>query len=176
MHIEFDSVRRSAAHVAVACILALLAVVLFPGGRSFAGENEKAKTLYQRIGGYDTVAQIVDDLLTQLHDDKAFDRFGGGRSESSLNRTRQLLADQFCALSGGPCIYIGRDMKAAHHGLKITAAEWDSTIKKLELSLDKFKVSGKDKEEFVALIQDVRNDIVEAPEEKPKEEKAAAQN
>jgi hemoglobin len=162
--------------VAATCILALLAVVLVPGGRSFAGEKEKAKTLYQRIGGYDMVAQIVDDLLDQLKNDKAFDRFGGGRSESSLKRTRQLLVDQLCALAGGPCTYIGRDMKTAHQGLKITAAEWDSTIKKLELSLDKFKVSGKDKEEFVALIQDVRNDIVEAPEEKPKEEKAPGQN
>ena len=175
MHIEFDSVRRSAAHVAVACILALLAVVLFPG-RSFAGENEKAKTLYQRIGGYDVIAGIVDDLLAQLHSDKAFDRFGGGRSESSLKRTRQLLIDQLCEYTKGPCTYIGRDMKTAHGGLKITAAEWDSTIKKLEASLDKFKVSGKDKEEFVALVQDLKKDIVEAPAEKPKEEKAAGQN
>ena len=177
MHIGLDNNgRRPASRRAAACILALLAVALFPAGRSFAGENEKVKTLYQRIGGYDVVAGIVDDLLSQLRSDKAFDRFGGGRSENSLKRTRQLLADQLCALTGGPCTYIGRDMKTAHQGLKITTAEWDSTIKKLELSLDKFKISGKDKEEFVALIQNVRNDIVEAPEEKPKEEKAPGQN
>ncbi len=183
MHIGLDSNgRRPASRMAAACVLAVLAVTLFPASRSFAqeqggkGKDKAAKTLYQRIGGYDVIAGIVDDLLAQLRSDKAFDRFGGGRSENSLKRTRQLLMDQFCALTGGPCTYIGRDMKTAHQGLKITAAEWDSTIKKLEMSLDKLKVGGKDKEEFVALIQNVRNDIVEAPEEKPKEEKAPGQD
>jgi hemoglobin len=159
------------------CILAALVAALLLTGISFAGENDKpAKTLYQRMGGYDVLAGIVDDFLTQLGKDPAFNRFGGGRSEGSLKRTRQIIVDQFCALTGGPCSYIGRDMKSAHHGLKITRAEWDSAIKKLELSLDKFKVNGKDKEEFVAMIQKVRDEIVEAPEAGPKAEKSPGQD
>ena len=157
----------------VGCILAVLVAAMFSTGSSFAGEKEKpAKTLYQRMGGYDAIAGIVDDFLVQLRGDPAFDRFGGGRSEGSLKRTRQIIVDQFCAMTGGPCVYIGRDMKSAHQGLKITRAEWDSAIKKLEVSLDKFKVSGKDKEEFVAMIQQVRDEIVEAPAASPKDEKS----
>ena len=98
------------------------------------------KTLYQRMGGYDVIAGIVDDFIAQLGKDKAFERFGGGRSHNSLVRTRQLVVDQICNLTGGPCVYIGRDMKTAHEGLAITDAEWDSSIKKFEISLDKFKV------------------------------------
>jgi len=159
------------------CILAALVAALFSTGSTFAGENEKpAKTLYQRMGGYDVMAGIVDDFLVQLKNDPAFDRFGGGRSEASLKRTRQIVVDQFCALTGGPCVYIGRDMKSAHQGLKITRAEWDSAIKKLEISLDKFKVGGKDKEEFVALIQQVRDEIVEPPAASPKAEKSPGQD
>ena len=159
------------------CILAVLVAALLLTGSSFAGENDKpAKTLYQRMGGYDVMAGIVDDFLVQLRDDPAFNRFGGGRSEASLKRTRQIIVDQFCAITGGPCVYIGRDMKSAHQGLKITRAEWDSSIKKLELSLDKFKVNGKDKEEFVAMIQKVRDEIVEAPEASPKAEKSPGQD
>ena len=161
----------------VGCTVAVLVAVMFCTGSSFAGENDKpAKTLYQRMGGYDVLAGIVDDFLVQLRGDPAFDRFGGGRSESSLKRTRQIVVDQFCAMTGGPCVYIGRDMKSAHQGLKITRTEWDSAIKKLEVSLDKFKVGGKDKQEFVALIQQVRDEIVEAPAASPKDEKSPGQS
>ncbi len=156
-------------------ILALVAVVLCAGS-AFAGDEKPAKSLYQRMGGYDVLAGIVDDFLVQLRNDSAFDRFGGGRSEASLKRTRQIIVDQFCAMTGGPCVYIGRDMKTTHQGLKITREEWDSALKKLEISLAKFKVGGKEKEEFVAMIQEVRGDIVEAPEAAPKAEKSPPQN
>jgi hypothetical protein len=66
---------------------------------------------YQRIGGYDVIAAVIDDLFAILHDDPGFVRFFGGRSADSVIRSRQLLVDQMCALSGGPCHHIGREMK-----------------------------------------------------------------
>jgi hemoglobin len=85
-----------------------------------------ATSLYQRMGGYDVIAGVIDDLFALLHGDPAFARFFGGRSEDSVVRSRQLLVDQMCALSGGPCFYIGRDMKTSHRGLGITTAEWET--------------------------------------------------
>ncbi len=166
---------------AVAAVLVALGVALSFTGNSFAQDMEKtsgkpANTLYQRIGGYDVIAGVVDEFLTQLGKDPAFDRFGGGRSEGSKKRTRQLVVDQICALAGGPCVYFGRDMKPAHEGLEITQAEWDSSIKKLESSLDKFKVSGKEKEEFVALIEELSKDIIAPPKAKPEKDTATSQD
>lgn len=156
----------------VGLILAALVVAsLFPTGRSFA-QDQPAKTLYQRMGGYDVIAGIVDDFISQLGKDPAFDRFGGGRSQGSLVRTRQLIKDQICWLAGGPCAYIGRDMKMAHEGLKITDAEWESSVKKLKSSLEKYKVAAPEQQEFLAMIDKFRPDIVE----RPKEEKPKAQN
>ena len=40
-----------------------------------------------------------------------------------------------CQLSGGPCVYIGRDMKASHAGLGITAAEWTGNMVHAETAL-----------------------------------------
>lgn len=161
----------------VALILAALAVaflVLTP--HSFA-QDQPAKTLYQRMGGYDVIAGIVDDFISQLGKDPAFDRFGGGRSQGSLVRTKQLIKDQICWLAGGPCAYIGRDMKTSHEGLKITDAEWESSVKKLKSSLEKFKLAAPEQQEFLSMIDKFRPDIVEKPkEEKPKEEKPIVQN
>ncbi len=38
--------------------------------------------------------------------------------------------EQICALAGGPCIYIGRDMKTSHRGLGITEEEWKANLER----------------------------------------------
>ncbi len=123
--------------------------------------QKSGKTLYERLGGYDAIAAIIDDLLGRMRADPMFARFGGGRSLDSIQRGRQLLVDQFCALSGGPCVYAGRDMKISHGGLGITTAEWEASLRHAADALDQFKVLPKEKEEFIALFERYRAEIVE---------------
>ena len=66
------------------------------------------KSLYQRLGGYDVIAAVVDDLFAEMRADPQLARLSAGRGLDSRNRSRQLTVDQLCALAGGPCIYIGR--------------------------------------------------------------------
>ncbi len=134
-------------------VLSLLCTV------SFCLAEEK-QSLYQRLGKYDVIAGIVDDFLSHIRSDPQFSRFTG-RGQDSLKRARQLLVDQLCALSGGPCIYIGRDMKTAHAGLAITESEWEANMKLMAASIDKFKVPKKEKEELLAIINGLRGSIVE---------------
>ena len=126
---------------------------------SFCLAQEK-QSLYQRLGKYDVIAGIVDDFLTHVRSDPQFSRFSG-RGQDSLKRARQLLVDQLCALSGGPCVYIGRDMKTAHAGLGITDADWEANMKHMTASIDKFKVPKKEKEELLAIVAGFRGNIVE---------------
>ena len=99
--------------------------------------TQLATSLYQRMGGYDVIAAVIDDLFAISHSDPAFARFFGGRSNDSVVRSRQLLVDQMCALSGGPCNYIGRDMKTSHSGLGITDVEWETNMKASHAALAK---------------------------------------
>lgn len=171
--------RRAASPMGMGLILAALLVALtVPAGRTLAqSKPAPAKTLYQRLGGFDAIAAIVDDFIAQLRDDPAFKRFGGGRAKDSLGRTRELVVEQICSLTGGPCVYIGRDAKTAHAGLAITQEEWDASIKKFKASLDKFKVAAPEQEEFIAMIQKLRPDIVEKPaQEYSKQEAPKPQN
>jgi hemoglobin len=121
-----------------------------------------ATSLYQRMGGYDVIAAVIDDLFTILHEDTAFARFFGGRSSDSVIRSRQLLVDQMCALSGGPCNYIGRDMKTSHSGLGITDVEWETNINASDAALAKNGVGDAERAEFLALFERYRDDIIEA--------------
>jgi len=122
-----------------------------------------APSLYKRLGGYDAIAAVSDDFIARLAGDKQLNRFLVGLSENSKLRFRQLVVDQLCAATGGPCVYIGRDMKTAHKGLGVTQSDWDLTVQLLVASLDKFKVPQKEKDEFLAIASSLKPDIVEKP-------------
>ena len=123
--------------------------------------SPREETLYRRLGGYDVIAAVVDEFLSRFRNDPRLARFGAGRSLDSRQRARQLLVDQICSLAGGPCVYIGRDMKTAHAGLGITEAEWQANMQYASAALDKFGVALNEKEEFLAIFQKYKGDIVE---------------
>ena len=128
-------------------------------GSSVARAQEKS--LYERIGGYNALAAVVDDFVGRLVADKQFERFFAGHSTDSKKRIRQHILDQFCAATGGPCVYTGRDMKTSHAGLGITDADWNAAAKHLVASLDKFKVPEKEKGEVLTFVSSLKKDIVE---------------
>jgi hemoglobin len=124
-------------------------------------DSPPEETLYRRLGGYDVIAAVLDEFLSRFRSDPRFARFGGGRSLDSRQRARQLLVDQICSLAGGPCVYIGRDMKTAHVGLGITEAEWQANMQHASAALEKYGVALREKEEFLAIFEQYKNNIVE---------------
>jgi hemoglobin len=123
----------------------------------------QASSLYKRLGGYDAIAAVVDDFIPKLATDPQLGKYFVGASKDSQARIRQLVVDQICAATGGPCVYIGRSMKTVHAGLGITEAEWQVSVKHLVASLDKFKVPAKEKDELLAAVSGLKADIVEKP-------------
>lgn len=69
-----------------------------------------AKSLYERLGGYDAIAAVVGKLLARLENDPQPGRFRANRGDDRLAREKQLLVDYLCASAGGPMLYTGRDM------------------------------------------------------------------
>jgi hemoglobin len=127
-----------------------------------AVRNEVSEpSLYGRLGGYDAIAAIVDEIFALLRADPRFSRFGTGRSIDSHKRSRQLLVDQICSLSGGPCYYIGRDMKTSHAGIGITESEWTANLELTKQVLESKGVSSREQAEFLSLFERYKNDIVE---------------
>jgi hemoglobin len=137
----------------------VLSLLLTIAGSTSSRAQEKS--LYERVGGYNALALVVDDFIGRLVADKQFEKFFIGHSTDSKKKIRQHILDQFCAATGGPCVYTGRDMKTTHAGLAITEADWDAAAKHLTASLDKFKVPEKEKGEILAFVTTLKKDIVE---------------
>lgn len=125
------------------------------------GEQAQKAPLYRRLGGYDVIAAIVDDLLAALNADPQFARFGAGRSLDSRQRARQLIVDLICSLAGGPCFYTGRNMETSHAGLGITNSEWRANMRYTERALDAYGIRDPERAEFLALFEQFKTDIVE---------------
>jgi hemoglobin len=124
---------------------------------------QQAPTLYKRLGGYDALAAVTDDFLGRLATDQQFSKFFVGHSADSIKRIRQLIVDQLCAATGGPCVYTGRDMKTSHAGLGITDKDWDASVRLLVATLEKLNVPAKEKDEVLGAIGGLKKDIVDKP-------------
>lgn len=120
------------------------------------------ESLYKRLGGYDAIAAVVDDFLVRLAGDPSIGRFFTGFSNDSKRRIRQNIVDQLCQVTGGPCFYLGRSMKAAHAGLNINEADWTASVNHLVATFDKFKVPQKERDEVLAAITAMKADMVTA--------------
>ncbi|HKO54909.1 MAG TPA: group 1 truncated hemoglobin [Thermoanaerobaculia bacterium] len=141
----------------IALVLCLLLVSL----SAFADDAAKQPSLYTRLGGYDAIAAVTDDFIGRLATDKQLSRFFAGHSQDSLMKIRQHVVDQICVATGGPCVYLGRDMKTSHKGMGISEAEWNQSVVYLVATLDKFKVPAKEKGELLATVSTLKKDIVE---------------
>lgn len=148
-----------------ACVLAAISITGAAQGTMNGGNMTNMptmqKSLYERLGGYNALAAVVDDFIGRLVSDKRFERFFVGHATDSKKRIRQHILDQLCAATGGPCVYTGRDMKTSHAGLGITEADWDAAAKHLVASLDKFNVGPTEKNEVLAFVTSLKKDIVE---------------
>jgi len=120
------------------------------------------KTLYERLGGYDAICAVANNLLPRLQADPQLARFWQHRGEDGLRREKQLLIDFLCSSAGGPLYYTGRDMKTSHKGMKISESDWSAFLGHVTATLESFKVPQAECDEVVAFVQSTKPDIVEA--------------
>jgi hemoglobin len=124
--------------------------------------NTSKDSLYARLGGYDAIAAVADDLLPRLRSDPRLQRFWTSpRSTDTNNRERQLLVDFISASAGGPTFYLGRDMKTSHKGMGIDQADYTALKKHLLATLEKFNVPERERDDVMTFIARIENDIVE---------------
>jgi hemoglobin len=123
--------------------------------------SDGIKTLYERLGGYDAIAAVANDLLPRLQKDPQLGRFWAHRGADGVQREKQLLIDYLCACAGGPVYYGGRDMVLAHRGMHISESDWNVFLGHAADTLAKFGVPAAERGEIVAFVQSLKKDIVE---------------
>jgi hemoglobin len=139
-------------------LYALIAALGCAGARAPSPASPAApKSLYDRLGGKDAVRAVVADFVANLARDE---RVNYSFAMSDLDDLKQKLFDQVCELTGGPCHYAGREMRAVHARLTITNAQFDALVEDLVKSLDRFQVPAREKTELLTPLAGLRDDVV----------------
>jgi len=123
--------------------------------------SDPKKSLYERLGGYDAIVAVANELLPRLNNDPQLGRFWAHRGIDGVNREKQLLIDFLCASAGGPVYYRGRDMGLAHRGMRISESDWNVFLGHAAATLAKLKVPEAEQREVVAFVQSLKKEIIE---------------
>lgn len=129
------------------------------GATGGGGSAMAEKSLYDRLGGKDAITPLVDDFVANVAGDARINAFF---ANADVPHFKQMLVDQICAATGGPCKYTGKDMKTSHAGMNVKEADFNALVEDLVKSLDKFKVGEKEKGELLGALGGMKGDIVTA--------------
>ena len=121
------------------------------------------KSLYERLGGYDAIAAVIDRVMVRIKSDDKLRRFYDHRGADGIAREQQLFVDFVCASTGGPVVYTGRDMKTVHIGMRLDEEDWKRGVEHLAATLDAFEVPEQEKDEMMRLTESLKPEIVEVP-------------
>jgi hemoglobin len=140
--------------------LGMMLVSAMLAGCASTGAPPEQPSLYKRLGGREGIAQVVDSFVANVTaDDRIKGRFAALKP-ADVFKFKSNFSDQLCDVTGGPCSYVGRDMKTTHKGMSITEAEWNATVEALVKALDTHKVGAKEKSELLAALGPMKKDIV----------------
>lgn len=113
--------------------------------------------LFQQFGGKDGIDKIVADFLPiLLADDRIKETF----KDADMDRLGNLLAEQFCQLTGGPCKYSGKDMREAHKDMHLNNAQFNALAEDLQFAMEKHGVSNAAQNKLIAKLAPMQRAIV----------------
>ncbi|MDE5422566.1 group 1 truncated hemoglobin [Ancylomarina sp. DW003] len=115
--------------------------------------------MYERLGGTGGITKIANDAV-DLH---FVNKHVATRFENMKMTVEQLkngAATFFIMGTGGPSVYKGKDMLAAHKGMNASDTEFVEVISDVMKALDKNNIGQREKEEVLFVLFGMRKDIV----------------
>jgi len=115
-------------------------------------------TLYERLGGADAIGRIIDDAVdAHLSNPLVSPRYAHVKD---LDHTKRMAFEFFCAGSGGPESYTGRDMVTTHSGMNISEQEFLAVIDDILGALDKNSVGEQERKDVLAVLYSLKDEII----------------
>jgi hemoglobin len=85
------------------------------------------QSLYERIGGMQTIRRVVDELCVRALGDVKLRNWvrQTAPDPAKLGAYKRMFTEFVAGLAGGPTCYSGDDLASAHKGLGISALDFD---------------------------------------------------
>ena len=118
-------------------------------------------TLYEQIGGADSITRLVDVFYSRVLADAELKRFFHNVEMAKL---RRMQVELFSAALGGPQRYSGRPLIQAHRRLQIGLQDYQRFTRHLFDTLDDagFGLSEQERYEVIGRLNVLTNDVLSA--------------
>lgn len=115
-------------------------------------------SIYQRLGGADGIARIVDDFVAaHLKNPIVKTRF---ENVKDLDHAKKMAREFFSAGAGGPVTYTGKDMLTAHKGMNISEQEYMATMDDIVGAMNKHKIDEGTRNDVIAILYSLKGNII----------------
>lgn len=113
--------------------------------------------LYHSLGQREGIDSLTRALLDEVYAD---DRIAFLFQDTDRPVLHDLIVDQICMESGGPCEYSGLPMDEAHSGFEIQESEFDAFVEDFILAMEKTGIGFRTQNEVLKIFAPMRGDIV----------------
>lgn len=120
-------------------------------------EEERAASLYQRIGGKAALHASVDLFYAKvLADERVKHFFDDVNMDVQIRKQKEFLA----AALGAPAPWIGKDMRKAHENLDLREEDFAAIADNLQKTLAELQLDGKLVGEIMAVVASTKDDVL----------------
>lgn len=117
-----------------------------------------SSSLYERLGASEGIRKLVDDVVAaHLGNPLIQTRFVNVKD---IDRLKKVVHEFFCAGSGGPQPYTGKDMRAAHQGMNVSEQEYLAVMDDVVGALDKNGLDEETKKDVIAILYSLKGEII----------------
>lgn len=119
--------------------------------------SDTQESLYQRLGGQPGISAIVEDIwINHTSNPDVKQRYEASDPEN----VKRLVREMFCAGTGGPETYTGKDMLSAHKGMNISDKEFNSVIDDVLKAMEKNNAGQTERDEVLCILYSMKGEIV----------------
>lgn len=112
-------------------------------------ESPSETTIYERIGGEDGIASMVDSFYQRVMADPELAPYF---KDTSMDKQRRMQREFFGAATGGPIIYSGRPLGEVHRNMGISRREFQRFTEHLIETLKETGISEQDVYDVIARV------------------------
>lgn len=115
------------------------------------------KSLYERLGGRPGIGAIAAKAVANhARNPVVAPRFRA----SDLPKVTEAATLFFCAGSGGPEAYPGKDMRSAHLGMNVNEREYMAVMDDIVAAMKDVRVGPEEQAEVVAILYSLKGEIL----------------
>lgn len=112
-------------------------------------ETESDTTLFDRIGGMETIESLIDSFYAKVLEDSELKSYF---KHAPMDKLRRMQKEFFCAATGGPITYSGRPLAEVHRHLAISKREFARFTEHLLETLREVGVEEKDAYDVISRV------------------------